>query len=59
MNFCGLSDNIKKNITKRADEDMNLLKTINDNEEGIAPGYIFNKNETGLEPENLDIGKKY
>ena len=59
LNFCGLSDNIKKNITKRADEDMNLLKTIKDNEEEIAPGYIFNKNETGLEPENLDIGKTY
>ena len=56
LNFCGLSDNIKKNIAKRADEDMNLLKdnSIRDSIEEIAPGYIIHKNEKDLEPENLD-----
>lgn len=56
LNFCGLSDNIKKNIAKRADEDMNLLKdnSIRDSIEEIAPGYIIHKGEKDLEPENLD-----
>lgn len=50
LNFCDLSKNIKKNINKRADQDMYLLKTENRESE------LFLKDDVDVE-EDESINK--
>ena len=56
LNFCGLSDNIKKNISIRSENDMNLVELESDSNRDslveISPGYIINKNQIDLD-ENI------
>ena len=60
LNFCGLSDNIKKNISIRSEKDMSLVELESDSDRDslveIAPGYIVNKNQIDLDE---DILNKY
>ena len=58
LNFCGLSDNIKKNISKRSENDMSLVELESDSNRDslveIAPGYIVNKNQIDVDEDILN-----